>query len=60
MISNGGLLDRHRLRHGIDVQPVVLDLDDLVPRDFGGVLDGILKLGLGVAVGNDIPPTRGA
>ena len=46
------------LRHRVHVEPVVLDLLDLVPREPGRVFDGFFKARLGVAVRHDVKPVE--
>src|SRR5262249_40161613 len=46
----------HRLCHGIYLQPVVLDLLDLMPGEARRILDGLLERRRDVTVGDDIEP----
>src|SRR5205807_3604813 len=46
----------HRLRQRVYLQPVVLDLRDLVPWEARRVLDGRLELWCVIAVGHDVEP----
>ena len=50
------LMPRHRLCHRIHLEPVVLDLADLVPLEPGGVQDGFLEHRLPGAVGHHVEP----
>jgi len=47
------VLQRHRPRHGIHFQPVVLYLGNLMPGEPGRVFNRLLKRGLGGTVGDD-------
>jgi hypothetical protein len=48
----------HRFLKRVHIEPVVLNLLGLVPRESSWIFDGFFKVPLGVAVGDDVKPVE--